>query len=183
MKYIVIASYCKPSKPMDYVDAMQLIERMRSRGIHCHIQSIFTEYRLAGQVARINVDGLNQIAEALGMYHKLGRDHFTLDMLNAWATDAEDNFNNGNGCYFEIRSFDTKSGIAVEISITADGYDIFTSKVLLNNVLIDMDVVINLMDDEIREYLHNLGIYDDDQSFLDAYVEAHKSKFNENFTI
>ena len=57
------------------------------------------------------------------------------------------------------------------------------SKVLLNNVLINMDVTINLMDDDLREYLHNLGIYEDDQSFLDAYVQAHKSKFNENFTI
>jgi hypothetical protein len=46
-----------------------------------------------------------------------------------------------------------------------------------------MDVIINLMDDEIREYLHNLGIYDDEQSFLDAYVQAHKEKFDENFTI
>ena len=57
------------------------------------------------------------------------------------------------------------------------------SKVLLNNVSIDMDVAINLMDDEIREYLHNLGIYDDDQSFLDAYVQAHLAKYNVNFTI
>jgi hypothetical protein len=57
------------------------------------------------------------------------------------------------------------------------------SKVLLNNLLVDMDVVINLMDDEIREYLHNLAIYDDEQSFLNAYLQAHKSKFNENFTI
>ena len=57
------------------------------------------------------------------------------------------------------------------------------TKVLLNSVLIDMDVVINLMDDEIRESLHDLGIYEDEQSFLDAYLQAHKSKFNENFTI
>jgi tRNA nucleotidyltransferase/poly(A) polymerase len=56
-------------------------------------------------------------------------------------------------------------------------------KVLLNNVSIDIDVVINLMDDEIREYLHNLQTYDDEQSFLDAYVQTHKSKFSENFTI
>ena len=57
------------------------------------------------------------------------------------------------------------------------------SKVLLNNLSIDMDVAINLMDDEIREYLHNLGFYDDEQSFLDAYVQAHLAKYNVNFTI
>ena len=77
-----------------------------------------------GQIAHINVNGLNQIAEALGRHHKLGRDHFTPSMLNAWATDAEDHFNQGNGCYFEIRSFDTKIGTAVEVLITSDGYDI-----------------------------------------------------------
>ena len=57
------------------------------------------------------------------------------------------------------------------------------SKVLLNNQSIAMDVIINLMDDEIRESLHDLGIYEDEQSFLDAYVEAHIAKYNENFTI
>lgn len=76
------------------------------------------------QVARININGLEQIAAALGQYHKLGRDHFTLAMLHAWATDAEDHFNNGCGCYFEIRSFDTKSGSPVEVTITSEGYDI-----------------------------------------------------------
>ncbi len=44
--------------------------------------------------------------------------------LRAWAADAEDHFNEGNGCYFEIRSFDSASGSAVEVSITAEGYDI-----------------------------------------------------------
>jgi len=76
------------------------------------------------QVARINANGLQQIATALGMYHKLGRDHFTPAMLNAWAADAEDHFNAGNGCYFEIRSFDTNSGSPVEVTITTEGYDV-----------------------------------------------------------
>jgi hypothetical protein len=57
------------------------------------------------------------------------------------------------------------------------------SKVLLDNLLVDMDVLVNLMDDDIREYLHNSGDYDDEQSFLDAYLQAHESKFNANFTI
>ena len=76
------------------------------------------------QVARINANGLNQIAEALGQHHKLGCDHFTPAMLAAWAEDAEDHFDNGNGCYFEIRSFDTNSGAPVEVTITAEGYDV-----------------------------------------------------------
>lgn len=76
------------------------------------------------QVARINANGLNQIAEALGQYHKLGRDHFTQSMLNAWASDAEDHFNGGNGCYFEIRSCDSSSGAPVAVTITSEGYDV-----------------------------------------------------------
>ena len=84
----------------------------------------FTEYRLSRKIARINVNGLNQIAEALGRHHKLSREHFTLAMLNAWATEAEDHFNQGNGCYFEIRSFDTKIGAAIEVSIASNGYDV-----------------------------------------------------------
>lgn len=76
------------------------------------------------QVATINANGLNQIAEALGVHHKLGRDHFTAPMLAAWASEAEEHFADGNGCYIEIRSFDSNSGAPVEVTITEDGYDI-----------------------------------------------------------
>lgn len=76
------------------------------------------------QVARINANGLEQIAAALGQHHKLGRDHFTPSGLSAWASDAEQNFANGNGCYFEIRSFDSSSGSPVEVTITAEGYEV-----------------------------------------------------------
>lgn len=78
------------------------------------------------QVAHINANGLAQIAEALGRHHKLGRDHFTPSMLADWASDAEDHFNDGNGCYFEIRSFDSTSGSPVEVTITVEGYDVET---------------------------------------------------------
>lgn len=78
------------------------------------------------QVAHINTSGINQIAAALGQFHKLGQDHFTAVMLQAWASDAESHFNDGNGCYFEIRSFDSNSGSTVEVAITTDGYDIET---------------------------------------------------------
>ena len=47
-------------------------------------------------------------------------------MLRAWAADAEDHFNGGNGCYFEIRSFDSTSGSPVEVTITVEGYDVET---------------------------------------------------------
>ena len=39
MKYIVIASYRKPSEPMFYEDAIELIEQLRLQGINCHIQN------------------------------------------------------------------------------------------------------------------------------------------------
>jgi hypothetical protein len=76
------------------------------------------------QVAHINTKGLTQIHHALGLHHKLGADHFTPPMLSAWAKEAEDHFNNGNGCYFEIRSFDSNSGTPVEVFITPDGYEV-----------------------------------------------------------
>lgn len=76
------------------------------------------------KIAHINANGLKQIVDALGQYHKLGRDHFTKFMLNTWVSDAEENFNNGNCCYFEISSIDSNSGAPVEVFITSDGYDV-----------------------------------------------------------
>lgn len=45
-------------------------------------------------------------------------------MLNAWAQSAEESYNNGNGCCFEIRGMDSKNGTPVVVTITQDGYDI-----------------------------------------------------------
>jgi hypothetical protein len=76
------------------------------------------------QVAQINDNGIKQISEALGKYHKLGRDHFTPSMLQVWARDAENAFENGNRCFFEIRNFDAIGGATVEVTISNDGYDL-----------------------------------------------------------
>lgn len=67
-----------------------------------------------------------QTAAALGLYHKLGQDHFTAAMLNAWAAEAEESFDNGCGMCFEIKSWDSTSGHTELVTITADGFEIVT---------------------------------------------------------
>jgi hypothetical protein len=76
------------------------------------------------QTARINSKGLNLIANALGLFHKLGKEHFTPSMLNAWAAEAEESFANGNGMSFEIKGRDTLSGRPEIVTISPDGYEI-----------------------------------------------------------
>lgn len=51
-------------------------------------------------------------------------------------------------------------------------------QVTLNGKTIDFDAAVNLMDDEIREELHNKMAPCTDQEFLDAYVEAHAAKYD-----
>ena len=75
-------------------------------------------------IAYINANGLVQIAEALGQYHKLGRDYFTPSMLSAWATEAEQSFANGNGCQFEISEWHSMSKTPVVVYISPEGYDV-----------------------------------------------------------
>lgn len=58
-----------------------------------------------------------------------------------------------------------------------------TSKVLLNGYEVDFDAVVNMMDDEIREELHNKLAPCTDQEFVDAYIEAHEAKYGEQFEI
>ena len=58
-----------------------------------------------------------------------------------------------------------------------------TSKVLVNGYEVDFDVVVNMMDDEIREELHNELAPCTDQEFADAYGEAHEAKYGEQFEI
>ena len=57
-----------------------------------------------------------------------------------------------------------------------------TEKVTLNGTTYDLDVVVNLMDDGLREELHTLA-FDTEQSFVDAYVRSHLAKFEEEFSV
>jgi len=79
-------------------------------------------------VAQINTNGLNQIRTALGLFHKLGQDHFTAAKLNAWAAEAEESFDNGNGngMCLEIKRWDSTIGRTEVVTITAGGYNIET---------------------------------------------------------
>lgn len=45
------------------------------------------------------------------------------------------------------------------------------------------NAAVELMDDEIREELHNSGEYDTDEAFLEAYMEAHEAKYGTPFCI
>ncbi|WP_298049182.1 hypothetical protein [uncultured Bifidobacterium sp.] len=57
------------------------------------------------------------------------------------------------------------------------------STVILNDKPVDYDTAVNLMDDDIRESLHDSISPCSDQEFLNAYLEAHYAKYGEEFTV
>lgn len=58
------------------------------------------------------------------------------------------------------------------------------TNVVINNKSYNFDAVVSLMDDEIRELVHN-EITDtiDEQGFVDAYMYKHKKILEEEFII
>lgn len=44
---------------------------------------------------------------------------------------------------------------------------------------LDFEAAVEMMDDELREELANSGEYETEQSFFNAYEEAHEKKFGE----
>lgn len=71
----------------------------------------------------VNATGLAEIKEFLADNHKLGGDHFTSDMLRAWAADAEFQLREGNTPSIEIKSWDALSGHTETYAITDAGLD------------------------------------------------------------
>ena len=71
----------------------------------------------------VNATGLAEIKEFLADNHKLGGDHFTSDMLRAWAADAEFQLREGNTPSIEIKSRDALSGHTETYAITDAGLD------------------------------------------------------------
>lgn len=71
-------------------------------------------------------------------------------------------------------------GYTDEVSKRAE---VTTMKVMLNGYEVSFEACVNMMDDEIREFLHEEGI-ETEQEFIDRYVEEHAKKYNgEEFTI
>lgn len=71
----------------------------------------------------VNENGLAQIQEFLATNHKNGGDHFTKDMLRAWAQDAEFQLGECNPASIEIKSWDTVSGHTETFTISDEGLD------------------------------------------------------------
>jgi hypothetical protein len=62
------------------------------------------------------------------------------------------------------------------------------SKVTISGKSVDFDAAVHLMDDELREGLNSTVAWDQDdpksyQNFVNAYCEAHVTKFGEDFQI
>ena len=74
-------------------------------------------------IKTINASGLKQITEFLASNHNKGGDHFTDDMLKAWAADAEFQLSEDNPASIEIRAADCVHGRTVEYTISPDGLD------------------------------------------------------------
>lgn len=75
---------------------------------------------------------------------------------------------------FDALSIEKKVALQVE----AFGPD---KKIIVDGEVFDLDAARNLMDDELCEQIH--GTVETDQEFVDAYLVAHKAKFDEDFTV
>ncbi len=71
----------------------------------------------------INAAGVAEIHAFLAARHKLGGDHFTPDMLHAWAADAEFQLAEGNSPTIEIKSWEAASGHTETFTVSDTGID------------------------------------------------------------
>ena len=72
----------------------------------------------------INATGLAEIHAFLAVKHKLGGNHFTPDMMRAWADGAEFQLSEGNTPTIEIKSWDAKSGHTETFTVSDAGFDV-----------------------------------------------------------
>ena len=73
--------------------------------------------------AYVNERGLELIHDWLGLYDKKGYDHFTREMLIAWADDIYFQSAEGNMPELELRSFETVTGRTEIFKMPDEGID------------------------------------------------------------
>lgn len=72
----------------------------------------------------VNKQGLNEIRDFLSVNHIKGGDHFTNEMLSAWAADAEYQASEGNPPTIEIKASESVNGYTQEYQISSAGGDV-----------------------------------------------------------
>ena len=81
------------------------------------------EHIMQTTIRTINSIGIAEIHAFLAANHKYGGDHFTADMLRAWAEDAEFQMSEGNSPTVEIKSWDAVSGHTEICTVSEAGID------------------------------------------------------------
>ncbi|MFO0449533.1 MAG: hypothetical protein ACK52I_12885 [Pseudomonadota bacterium] len=71
----------------------------------------------------LNERGLDEIREFLAINHKKCGDHFSREMLEAWASDAEFQISEGNPATIELRAYDCIHGCTMQYTISDAGID------------------------------------------------------------
>jgi len=102
------------------------------------------------------------------------------DIMDAYQdfTDSElaDELIEGFGEFNDV----TRDELIEQLSeMRASGY---TNTEIAGNP-VNFKAAVELMDNDIRESLHNGMAPCTDQQFLDAYIDAHEERFNESFTV
>ncbi len=78
---------------------------------------------------KINKKGLDQIASFLMKNHRnFQHEHPNENQLHAWAFEAEQHADNGNGCYIEITSFDSIQYRPQILDLNHDCFDVVEVK-------------------------------------------------------
>jgi hypothetical protein len=71
----------------------------------------------------VNAQGLAEIRAILAANHKLGGEHFTDSMIQAWANEAQFQLDEGNEASIEIKSRDHISGHTQEFRLSDAAID------------------------------------------------------------
>lgn len=74
-------------------------------------------------IRTINAQGLAEIRSILAANHKLGGDHFTDSMIQAWANEAQFQLDEGNEASIEIKSRDHINGHNQDFRLSDDAVD------------------------------------------------------------
>ena len=74
-------------------------------------------------IRTINETGMQEIRAILAENHKLGAEHFSDSMIQAWANDAQFQLDEGNAPSIEVDSWSHVRGITQDFHLSDGSYD------------------------------------------------------------
>jgi len=134
----------------------------------------------------LSAGGLNSQSDIENFLSEMTDEQLSDECIAAWGLDQPETILGiEDGSWMSARDTERSDLVRAFADVRGNAAEVFGWPVRVNvgGQNFDVDAVIELMDDDLREELHSAQEWASEQTFVDAYCTAHAARFGAEFVV